>query len=42
MILLSVCTVDVLWILSLMCSFPRLSNALTVARFLAWLLEHLL
>jgi len=41
-ILLSVFTVAVLGILSLMCSFPSLSNALTIASCSAWLLEHLL
>jgi len=39
---LSVCTVAVLGILSLMSSFPSLSNALTIATCSAWLLEHLL
>jgi hypothetical protein len=37
-----VCTVADLGILSLKCSVPIVSNALTIASCWAWLLEHLL
>ena len=41
-VILSVCTVADLGILSLKCSVPIVSNALTITSYSAWLLEHLL